>query len=114
VDKTERELLANFENLNKEGKTQLLDYARFLKVKYGREPVPTQPLNIVRPDSENVIDAIKRLTKTYPMVSKKKMMGPSSELLSQHMMQGRAAEEVIDELEELFRKHYKEQCQLDE
>ena len=107
MNKLERKLLSEFEQLNEEGQNQLLDYALFLKGKYKAEPAPKKPLDIARPNSENVIDAIKRLSKTYPMIEKKKIMGSASDLLTQHMMQGRAADEVIDELEELFENHYK-------
>ncbi|MES0490695.1 MAG: hypothetical protein ABUK01_11915 [Leptospirales bacterium] len=111
MDKQERELLAHYEQLNKEGKNQLIDYALFLKNKYGSDPVPQTPLNIPRPEQESVIDAMKRLSKNYPMISKKKVMGPASELLTMHMMQGRAADEVIDELEQLFKSHFEQEFQ---
>jgi hypothetical protein len=64
------------------------------------------PEAIPRPDDERVVAAVKRLSSTYFMLDKKKMLGVTSDLLTQHVVQGREAIEVIDELEELFRQHY--------
>lgn len=52
--------------------------------------------------------AIKRLTRTYPMLDRRKLMGPTSLLVSQHALQGRPAAAVIDELEMVFARHYRE------
>ncbi len=61
-----------------------------------------------RPADESVVMAIKRLTRSYPMLDRRKLMGPTSLLMSQHALQGRAASEVIDELEIVFERHYQE------
>lgn len=90
---------------------QLLDYAEFLLARHGasaREalvPIPA-PQNIARPAQESVIKAIKRLSATYPMVNRNKMLNETSLLMMQHVMHGRDAVEVIDDLEVLFREHY--------
>ncbi len=63
------------------------------------EPIP-------RPGDEKVVAAVKRLSKTYFMLDKKKMLGVTSDLVTQHVLQGRDAAEVIDELEDLFRQQY--------
>jgi len=72
------------------------------------QPV-SKPLSIPRPDDESVIKAIKRLTATYPMVDKEQILHPISNLMTAHMMQGKPASAVIDELEIVFLNEYKVQ-----
>jgi len=67
-----------------------------------------QPEAIQRPDDERVVAAVKRLSKTYYMLDKKKMLSVTSDLVTQHILQGRDAAEVIDELESLFEQHYRQ------
>ena len=70
------------------------------------EDVVLEPLDIPRPDEESVIAAIKRLTKTYPMVDKENILHPIADLMTSHMVQGRSAPDVIDDFEVLFKKEY--------
>lgn len=104
----ERGLLRAYRSLDDESRKSLLDYAEFLE---SRQPekvdVPSEPLDIPRPESESVVKAIKRLSQTYPMIDKGQLFNETSMLMSQHIMQGREAVEVIDELEVIFRQHYK-------
>jgi hypothetical protein len=79
----------------------------------GGEPQPAAepaeippPEDIPRPDDEKVVAAVKRLSKTYFMLDKKTMLGVTSDLVTQHILHGREAAEVIDELESLFEQHY--------
>jgi hypothetical protein len=65
------------------------------------EPVP-------RPDDEKVVAAVKRLSKAYYMLDKKQMLGVTSDLVTQHILHGREAAEVIDELERLFEQQYRQ------
>jgi len=67
---------------------------------------PADPKPIPRPEKETVIKAIKRLRMTYPMVDKETVLHPISGLMSQHIMQGKAAYLVIDDLELLFSTQY--------
>jgi hypothetical protein len=55
-----------------------------------------------------VVAAIKRLSQTYFMLDKTRMLGHTSGLMTQHIMAGREAREVIDELEAIFRREYEE------
>jgi hypothetical protein len=71
-------------------------------------PEVPEPELIERPADEKVVAAVKRLSRTYYMLDKKKMLGVTSELVTQHLLQGREAIEVIDELEEIFRQHYRQ------
>ena len=40
------------------------------------------------------------------MLDRSRMLNETSSLMTQHVIHGRAAGEVIDELEQLFRRHY--------
>ena len=64
------------------------------------------PVEIPRPVEETVVKAVKRLRVTYPMLDARKLLNQASELMTQHLVQGREAVEVIEELEILFRSHY--------
>lgn len=106
--KTEKRLIEILETLPDEQAQALLDYAEFLVARYGAKDLPP-PVEISRPEEETVVRAIKRLRATYPMLNPSKLLNETSVLVSQHVMQGRNAVEVIDELEVLFRRHYEKQ-----
>ena len=97
-----------FDYLPETDQLTLFEFAEFLK---SRAPEPqaliTEPLGIPRPEEESVVSAIKRLKKNYPMVPHKSLLNETSEFMMQHMMQGKAASDVIDELEILFHVKYK-------
>ena len=84
----------------------LLEYAEFLAARYAGPQEITEPFDIPRPDKESVVKAIKRLGTTYPMLDRSKMLNETSSLMTQHVLHGRAAAEVIDELEIMFKRHY--------
>ncbi len=63
------------------------------------------------PEGESVIAAIKRLSKSYSMLNKGDMLHETSDLMSAHVLKGRPAEEVIDELEIMFLRHYQKKIQ---
>ena len=65
-----------------------------------------QPEDIERPDKEKVVDALKRLSATYPMLDKKYLLDKASELVAQHIMFGKPAPQVIDEIEDIFATAY--------
>ena len=52
--------------------------------------------------------AIRRLVRTFPMLDRKRLMAEASQFMAQHALEGRAAREVIDDLEAVFARHYKE------
>lgn len=119
----QEQLLACLKHLSTQEQLSLLDYARYLAERQGRvllpelpsvpvperkpEPLP-EPRAIERPESEKVVAAVKRLSQTYFMLDKTRMLGHTSGLMTQHIMAGREAGEVIDELEEIFRREYEE------
>ncbi|MGE5241153.1 MAG: Crp/Fnr family transcriptional regulator [Bacteroidota bacterium] len=94
----------------------LLEFAEFLLQRHGgadaigmpmsRTAEIPAPLDIPRPAEESVVKAVKRLRATYPMLDARKLLNETSDLMTQHVMQGREKTEVIEELEILFRVHY--------
>lgn len=69
-------------------------------------PEPVMPQPAPRPDKETVMAAIKRLAAGYPMLDRALMLNEISGLMSEHLLHGRPAAEVIDALEALFDRHY--------
>ena len=107
MKKSTKKLLDFYRQLPEDVAQQLLDYAEFLTSRYSTEAKQiSPPENIIRPEKESVVIAIKRLSATYPMIDKDKLLDETSSLVSQNMLQGRDAVEVIDELEVIFKKHY--------
>ena len=107
MKKSTKKLLAFYSELPDEAAQQLLDFSEFLASRYSTDLVEIpSPENIPRPEQESVVIAVKRLSATYPMINKDKLLDETSSLVSQNMLQGRGAVEVIDELEIVFKKHY--------
>jgi hypothetical protein len=104
--KTEKRLREIFSELPETQAAALLEYAEFLAARYAGPKPSSVPLDIPRPEKESVIKAIKRLGATYPMLDRSKMLNETSVLMTQHVISGRGAVEVIDELETMFRRHY--------
>ncbi|MFV1997563.1 MAG: Crp/Fnr family transcriptional regulator [Acidiferrobacterales bacterium] len=104
--KDEEKLLKLIRRLPGEQVKILIEYAQFLDSKHGIEPELQTPQNIPRPQEERVIAAIKRLRSNYPMLDPTRLLTETSELMSQHLTQGRDATEVIDDLEKAFQSHY--------
>ena len=108
-------MLSVFEQLSAADRAAVRSFAEFLLHQARRAPatraapaVVPEPEPIPRPDNEKVVAAVKRLSKTYFMLDKTKMLAVTSELVIQHVVQGRDAAEVIDELERVFETHYRE------
>jgi hypothetical protein len=110
MNRREKRLLELFRDLPERGQESMLDYAEFLA---GRASAAAarrlpEPLDVPRPEKESVVKAMKRLSATYPMLDKSRLLHEASGLMSQHVMEGRDPDEVIDELELLFRTHYEQ------
>ncbi len=105
-NKNEQRLREILGELPESQSAALLEYAEFLAARYGGPKEITAPLDIPRPEKESVVKAIQRLGATYPMIDRSKMLNETSVLVTQHVISGRDAVEVIDELESMFRKHY--------
>ena len=107
MKKSTKKLLEFYRELPDEVAQQLLDFAEFLALRYKIEVKEiSQPEKITRPDNESVVIAVKRLSATYPMLNKDKLLDETASLVSQNLLQGRDAVEVIDKLEEIFSKQY--------
>ena len=107
---TAQRLQTLFEQLPSTQQETLLQFAEFLASQH-RPTVPQQPVDIPRPEDESVIAAVKRLSRTYPMLDKSQLFGTTSNLMTQHVLQGRHNQQVIDELEATFQQHYQAYCQ---
>jgi hypothetical protein len=94
--------------LSVDDQATVLAFAEFLQARSGDKAAAEiqQPLDIKPRENESVVAAIKRLAATYPMLDKAKMLGHTSELMTQHVIQGRDKKEVITELESVFRSQY--------
>ena len=108
ANKDAKRLQEIFSGLTPAAAEQLLEFAEFLYARHAAVVVaaPLLPQEIPRPAQESVIKAIKRLAATYPMLDRGKMLHETSALMTQHVVQGRDAVAVIDDLEALFRQHY--------
>jgi len=110
VNPAEKKLLSVFKKLAVTEQENLQAYGEFLLARHRitlPQPVP-EPQHIPRGENESVVAAIKRLSKSYFMLDKPQLLNESSVLMTQHVMQGRAVNEVIDELETLFARFYQE------
>lgn len=111
----ERELLRLFRGLDEQARCSLLDFARFLESRAAERPlpqpdVPSRPVGIPRPERETVVEALRRLARNYPMLNRDELLHESAALMSSHILQGRPAAEVIDDLERLFETAWARFC----
>ena len=107
MKKNTKKLLEFYRELPDEVAQQLLDFAEFLAFRNKSEVKELgTPEEISRPVKESVVVAVKRLSSTYPMLNTDKILDKTASLVSQNMLQGRDAIEVIDELEIIFSEQY--------
>lgn len=109
----QQQLLDLFRRLSPIDQHSLSRYAEFLaarsdSVNDAMVKVAQAPKNIPRPESESVIAAIRRLSDTFHMLERDVLLHETSALMTAHVMQGRPAPDVIDDLEALFRRHYEQ------
>lgn len=106
----EGRLLGCFRELPARHKKTLLEFAEFLRARAGvtdgGSAVPAKPRRIKAAQGETVVMAVRRLTRSYPMLDRRKLMHETSCCLAEHTLKGRPAEEVIAELEAVFARHY--------
>ncbi len=106
-----KKILRLFEDLAERERDTLLSFAEFLHSRtHQQRVIPSDPLAIPRPTKESVVGAIKRLTATYPMLDQSRLFNDTSMLMTAHLMEGRPAKEVIDQLEALFSRHFDQWC----
>ena len=108
----QRRLLKLYAKLTAQEKENLLAFAEFLSqrsmVDKAVEEKKHEPVSLSKPDDETVIGAIKRLSESYYMLDRSTMLTETSSLMTAHVMHGRSAPDVIDELETLFITNYQQ------
>ncbi|MHB8915782.1 MAG: hypothetical protein ACYC4K_08220 [Thiobacillus sp.] len=104
-----KRLLTLFRTLSEARQQTLMEFAAFLAGKECADNANApalEPVPIPRPTQENVVMAIKRLRATYPMLDSADLFNEASAQMTRHLMHGVAANEVIDELEQIFLQRY--------
>jgi hypothetical protein len=113
IDSAQRRLLKLYRTLPNQERASLMAFAEFLadraevvegEADQAAEPPPPKP--IARPQRETVVAAIRRLSESYFMLDRQLLFHETAGLMSAHVLQGRPARDVIDELEQLFADHY--------
>lgn len=113
----EKRLVQLYRSLSVEQRETALAFLEFL---VGRQPAVEKPAvieapkPIPRPAEESVVKALKRLRETYSMLDPAKLLHEASGHMQQHLLQGKPAATVIDELELLFARHYEKFRSVDQ
>ena len=117
----QKAFLDTLEKLSSADQSAVVSFAEFLLSRSSSFTIPSQdaavpvaaqppeipePEHIPAPENERVVASIKRLSKTYHMLGKNKMLGVTSDLMTQHVLHGREASDVIAELERVFQEEY--------
>jgi hypothetical protein len=110
-----------FSALNAADQHTVLAFADFLAAGGRSAPTPIlapvpapnrdqnqEPTPLPRPAQETVIAAIRRLTLTYAMLDRDPMLTETASLMTAHVLHGRSARQVIDDLEALFLRHFQD------
>lgn len=111
LDPTDRHTLLAFAEFLAAGGVQSRASPAFLDTHPGPSSAqPREPHPLPRPEQEKVIAAIRRLNLTYPMLDHAPVLHETAALMSAHVLHGRPAAQVIDELEALFLRRYQDYC----
>jgi len=106
----EQRLVVLYQALSPADRSTLLAFGEFLAARDAKHTPKTpglpEPVPIPRPQEESLVAAIKRLSRSYYMLDPGTMLNDTSTLMGAHILQGRPAAEVIDELETLFARCY--------
>ena len=105
--KNSQQLIELYESMDEDRKRSLCDFADYLYTladPISKEVLP--PEDIPRPEKETVVGAVKRLKLSYHMVESMTVFSAASSLMTDHMVKGRDAVEVIGEMEQLFEDAY--------
>jgi hypothetical protein len=109
----QRRLVTLLGRMGDEDRRTLLAFAEFLAGRaeaLAPDPAPAapeRPRDIPRPEGESVVAAIRRLSETYFMLERRQMLDRTASLMAAHVIQGRPARDVVDELESVFEEHYR-------
>ncbi|EIJ33230.1 hypothetical protein [Thiothrix nivea] len=106
----EKRLRKLYREMNPQDQAALVRFAEFLATSGSPAAEPMtefpEPENFPRPEQESVVKAIKRLVATYPMIERDRLLNETSNLMTAHVIHGKLARDVIDELEATFEQHY--------
>ncbi|MCW8888471.1 MAG: Crp/Fnr family transcriptional regulator [Gammaproteobacteria bacterium] len=106
----EAKLIEIYKKLPDSEREKLISFAEFTAANCDPRDIQVEkPVFVERPEDESVVAGIKRLSAVYHMVDRSKILHETSALMAEHMMQGRAAAEVIDDVEALFERTYEKQ-----
>ena len=111
-DNAGQRLLTLFRGLPADRQETVLAFVEFLaarsaaEVEAGPPAQRQEPRPAARPPGESVIAAIKRLRAGYPMLAPQTLLDETSRLISEHVLAGRSADAVIDQLEAFFQTRY--------
>ena len=107
MKRTVGQLAEIYNHLPDSDQKTLFEFAEFLKSRTTKiNPEMLEVVDIPRPKKETVVNAIKRLKKSYPMIQQTQLLGETSDLMTRHLIRGVPAKEIIDELETVFREKY--------
>ncbi|MBF0110681.1 MAG: Crp/Fnr family transcriptional regulator [Magnetococcales bacterium] len=108
IKKKETDFQTLYKQLNDSNRETLYRFAQFLVTIEQEQSVvpPAKPLNIPPSPGENVIQALKRLKKTYPMIDTDiRLLDAASQLVLQKVL-GVPDTELIERMEKLFTDAY--------
>ena len=110
MNPAEKKILTVFKKLSETDRESLQVFGEFLLSRQKGQKLDDipEPQHTPRGENESVVAALKRLSASYPMLDKPQLLNESSTLMTQHVMQGRDVNEVIDDLEALFDRFYRE------
>ena len=114
LSKAERQLCKLYKNLNDNNREALMSFAEFLNSKTldlnpkETEAVLQVPLPFEVDENESVVKGIKRLKSSYFMIENEDLLHEVSAFMTQHVMQGVSAVEIMPEIEKVFKKFYEQ------
>ena len=112
LSKEERQLCKYYKNINKANRQTLLLFAEFLSSKEAVDEVIEKPAVLQEPlltaaiEGESVVKGIKRLKASYFMIDDPDLLHEISALMTEHVMQGVSAQEIMPKIEMVFKKFY--------
>ena len=113
--KEERKLCKLYKSLGDNQRETLLVFAEFLNEKFvdagiveDAEAVLQLPILIEITENESVVKGIKRLKSSYFMIEDDNLLHEVSALMSEHIMKGVSAEDIILRIEAVFKKFYQQ------
>jgi hypothetical protein len=108
MNKSEKILIKYYDSLASDEREMLLSFAEFLAGRSINNQTIQVPVQIDRPAEESIIAAIKRLSTTYSMIDKSKLLSEVSDKVTGHVVHGQELSKVIDELEVFFKHEYEQ------